>query len=248
MGKPLTQDLVLLRSKADRLENVRNLNLWGNDIDDVSILKDMGNVEVLSLSVNKIATLRDFQFCPRLTELYLRKNLIADLSEVQYLQSLPVLKVLWLWDNPCAEAPNYRPYVIRCLPNLVKLDNQPIAPEERKAAGEAPPARPVQQEARRDPPASQAPREIPREVPREAPREVMREAPREAPQRQPSGEQRPAEPRAPRARVEASRQNGSSDSRSENILCAVLALLKELDDSELELVKRDIDRRSAQRT
>jgi hypothetical protein len=27
----------------------------------------------------------------------------------------------------------------------------------------------------------------------------------------------------------------------------VLALLKELDDSELELVKRDIDRRSAQR-
>lgn len=240
MGKPLTQDLVLLRSKADRLENVRNLNLWGNDIDDVSILKDMGNVEVLSLSVNKIATLRDFQFCPRLTELYLRKNLIADLAEVQYLQSLPVLKVLWLWDNPCAEAPNYRSYVIRCLPNLVKLDNQPIAPEERKAAaGEVPPARPVQQEARRDPPASQALREAPREVPREAPREF--------PQRQPSSEQRPTEPRAPRARVEASRQNGSSDSRSENILCAVLALLKELDDSELELVKRDIDRRSAQR-
>lgn len=223
MGKPLTQDLVLLRSKADRLDNVRNLNLWGNDIDDVSILKDMGNVEVLSLSVNKIATLRDFQFCPRLTELYLRKNLIADLAEVQYLQNLPVLKVLWLWDNPCAEVPNYRPYVIRCLPNLVKLDNQPIAAEERKsAAGEAAPIRPVPAEVRRDPPAAQVP------------------------QRPPSFE-RAAEPRAPRARVEVSSQNGS-DPRRENLLCAVLALLKELDDSELELVKRDIDRRRAQRT
>lgn len=31
--------------------------------------------------------------------------------------------------------------------------------------------------------------------------------------------------------------------RNENILCAVLALLKELDDSGLELVKRDIERK-----
>jgi len=34
-----------------------------------------------------------------------------------------------------------------------------------------------------------------------------------------------------------------SEHRNENILCAVLALLKELGDSELELVKRDIDRK-----
>jgi len=34
-----------------------------------------------------------------------------------------------------------------------------------------------------------------------------------------------------------------SNSRNENILCAVLALLKELDESGLELVKRDIDRK-----
>lgn len=44
-------------------------------------------------------------------------------------------------------------------------------------------------------------------------------------------------------------QNGSQLSsqnnnyRNENILCAVLALLKELDESGLELVKRDIDRK-----
>ena len=34
-----------------------------------------------------------------------------------------------------------------------------------------------------------------------------------------------------------------TNSRSENILCAVLALLKELDESGLELVKREIERK-----
>ena len=37
--------------------------------------------------------------------------------------------------------------------------------------------------------------------------------------------------------------NANGNYRNENILCAVLALLKELDESGLELVKRDIDRK-----
>jgi hypothetical protein len=44
----------------------------------------------------------------------------------------------------------------------------------------------------------------------------------------------------------SNRNNGSATGnnyRNENILCAVLALLKELDESGLELVKRDIDRK-----
>jgi cilla- and flagella-associated protein len=39
----------------------------------------------------------------------------------------------------------------------------------------------------------------------------------------------------------------NSSQRNQNILCAVLALLKELDDSGLELVKRDIDRKLQKR-
>ena len=43
---------------------------------------------------------------------------------------------------------------------------------------------------------------------------------------------------------QGSAQGASSNNyRNENILCAVLALLKELDESGLELVKRDIDRK-----
>mmetsp|Transcript_25083 Transcript_25083/g.11959 ORF Transcript_25083/g.11959 Transcript_25083/m.11959 type:complete len:96 (-) Transcript_25083:127-414(-) len=93
-GKSLTEELVLMRSKADKLISVKNLNLWGNDLEDVRILRDMPNVEVLSLSVNKITSLREFGHCKKLTELYLRKNMITDLNEIKYLQDLPNLRVL----------------------------------------------------------------------------------------------------------------------------------------------------------
>ena len=54
MSKPLTAELICMKTKASNLESVKNLNLWGNEIDDVRIVKDMPNLEVLSLSVNKI--------------------------------------------------------------------------------------------------------------------------------------------------------------------------------------------------
>ena len=44
--------------------------------------------------------------------------------------------MLWLCDNPCAETPNYRARVIQMLPHLVKLDNEEIGEEERRAAGQ----------------------------------------------------------------------------------------------------------------
>jgi Leucine-rich repeat (LRR) protein len=39
----------------------------------------MNALEVLSLSVNNISTLRDVQNCYNLKELYLRKNTISDI-------------------------------------------------------------------------------------------------------------------------------------------------------------------------
>lgn len=39
------------------------------------------------------------------------------------------------------------------------------------------------------------------------------------------------------------KQIDNGEHRKENVLCAVLALIKELDYSELEFIKRDIDRK-----
>lgn len=107
------------------------MNLWGSDLCDVSIVKRMPNVTVLSLSVNQLESLRDFAGCPSLEELYLRKNCVEDLAQVGFLQGLPRLRILWLCDNPAAKHPLYREFVIRMLPALVKLDNTDVTPSER---------------------------------------------------------------------------------------------------------------------
>jgi Leucine-rich repeat (LRR) protein len=205
MSKPLTSDLILQKTKASNLESVKNLNLWGNEIDDVRIVREMPNLEVLSLSVNKIDSLKPFQHCKKLSELYLRKNLIQDLTELRYLQGLPGLKVLWLWDNPCAEHPKYRETVLSYLPNLVKLDNQAVSGEEKNALKpEVPKNRPATSD------------ESSRGLAQERPRanRVKREVP---------------------------------VNKNENLVAALLALIKELDEAKLEIVKREIERRIGER-
>ena len=92
----------------------------------------MPALEICSLSLNKITSLKFFQYSINLTELYLRKNLITDLFEIKNLRNCTKLKVLWLWDNPIAQHPLYRQYIIKNLPNLMKLDNTPISIEERQ--------------------------------------------------------------------------------------------------------------------
>jgi len=74
-----------MKCKTDKLINIKNLNLWGNDLEDISLIKDMQNLEICSLSLNKICSLRDFATCKKLSELYLRKNLIAELLEAKFL-------------------------------------------------------------------------------------------------------------------------------------------------------------------
>jgi Leucine-rich repeat (LRR) protein len=77
--------MIVARCKTDNLALIKNLNLWGNEISDVSLISEMPNLEVLSLSVNKISSLKDFVHCTRLQELYLRKNNISSLLELKYL-------------------------------------------------------------------------------------------------------------------------------------------------------------------
>lgn len=134
MSKKLTPEYVKMRTKVDRLEKLKNLNLWGCDIEDVSVIKQMPNLEVISLSVNGIKTLKDFANLRQLKELYLRKNFIADIGEIKFLEKCPNLKVLWLSENPIADTKNYRHIVIRSLSNLTKLDDNVITADERSRA------------------------------------------------------------------------------------------------------------------
>ena len=63
LGKPLTTDLVFTKTKSDSLQHIKNLNLWGNDLEDLRLIEKMPNLEVVSLSVNRINSLKDFSTC-----------------------------------------------------------------------------------------------------------------------------------------------------------------------------------------
>ena len=53
----------------------------------------------------------------------MRKNEIADLREIKYLQKCSELTNLWISENPCEQHKDYRAFIIKHLPNLTKLDN-----------------------------------------------------------------------------------------------------------------------------
>jgi hypothetical protein len=195
---------------------VKNLNLWGQDLDIVDALSKLTNVEVLSLSVNQITTLRDFRHCQKLQELYLRKNEVADVSELQYLRTLKNLKILWLSDNPCSEHPYYRQLAIRVLPSLEKLDNMEVTDQER-------------QQASRNPELDKY--IIPLDP--EAPRPVSR----------PSPVRSPAPVQTPPSGGYAAGGGGGTPQKRKNILYAVMALLAELDIDDLTYVRREIEQR-----
>jgi len=134
MSKKLSRELIAQKVKSDRIESIRNLNLWGSNIEDISIIREMPSLEIVSLSVNKIRTLSPFANLQNLRELYLRRNLIANLNEIKYLTNCENLSVLWLSENPIYDNPNYRAVIICILPQLQKLDDIPITDEEREKA------------------------------------------------------------------------------------------------------------------
>ncbi|CAG8613993.1 5248_t:CDS:2 [Paraglomus brasilianum] len=127
----LTKDLIFSKTSAKSLADVKNLNLWGCELVNVSLLKKCPNLEVLSLSVNNLTTLDELSECKNLTELYLRKNYISDINQVKHLTSLRKLEILWLCDNPCSEDyEQYRYAVLSYLPWLRQLDHQDVDDEE----------------------------------------------------------------------------------------------------------------------
>ena len=127
MDKPksgvLKEIMIFQKTRTQNLADVRTLNMWGYELEDVSIISKLINAETISLPINKIKTLAPFKTCKNLKNLLLRQNQISDISEIQFLAGLPNLKNLTLADNPIASLPNYRETVINTIPQLEKLDD-----------------------------------------------------------------------------------------------------------------------------
>ena len=82
MLKKLTLKFIQSKCPNQKLEEIKNLNLWGNELEDISILANLSNLEIASLSINKIKNLEPLKNLTNLKELYLRKNLIDDFKQI----------------------------------------------------------------------------------------------------------------------------------------------------------------------
>ena len=112
--------------KYKSLDEIKTLNLWGCDLNNISILSECKNLEILSLSLNQISNISPLKKCINLRELYLRKNNISSLSQIDNLINLIHLRILWLDENPISNLENYKEYVLKTLPQIIKFDNNTI--------------------------------------------------------------------------------------------------------------------------
>ena len=123
----LTKEIILTKyPKYSDINEIKNLNIFGEDIQDISILSKMKNLEILSLSSNKISILSPLSNCINIREIYLRNNNVNSFDEIYYLQNLPKLKVLWLDGNPISKDKYYFKRILSILPKLHYLDNKNI--------------------------------------------------------------------------------------------------------------------------
>ena len=65
--------------KSNDLSTLKNVNLCLFEIDNLHVLRELPNLEIVSLSHNRVSTLKDLSYCSKLQEIYIRKNNICDL-------------------------------------------------------------------------------------------------------------------------------------------------------------------------
>ena len=123
----LTKELKLSKyPKYSDIKEIKKLDIFGEDIKNISIISKMPNLEILALSSNKISSLYPLSQCLNMREIYLRNNNIYSFEELHHLKVLSNLKVLWLEGNPISKDFFYREKVIDILPQIQNLDNKKI--------------------------------------------------------------------------------------------------------------------------
>ncbi|NXO30983.1 CU002 protein, partial [Cisticola juncidis] len=209
----------------------------------ISICRDLPNIEVITFSVNGISDLEPLHQCQNLSELYLRRNNITSLDELFYLKTLPRLRVLWLAENPCCgpDPHRYRMTVLRNLPSLQRLDNQAVTEEELSQALvdgveiTAPPARRSLESAWSESTASSA-----------AGSATERESELSCSLQDTNKTQEEFDmKRVPRDKYSSfsPQETDCSCKKTNNVLNAILLLMKELDAEGLEIIQQTVARR-----
>jgi hypothetical protein len=126
MSKILTLETILSRANSKNPESIKQLNLWGLQVSDISILSKLPLLETISLSMNQIKDISIFKNMKNIKELYLSDNQISDFAQVENLKNCQKLEKLVLKGNPIINEPGYPKKIIEILPQLKILDEKEI--------------------------------------------------------------------------------------------------------------------------
>ncbi|CAN8210472.1 unnamed protein product [Coccothraustes coccothraustes] len=113
---------------------LRVLDLSFNQIEKVNGLKSLKNLQRVDLSHNKINSLQGLEEHDLLEDINLEDNQVAELSELKWIEDLPLLRVLNLLKNPLQEKGGYWLSAIFMLLQVTDLDLKKVTVEEKVAA------------------------------------------------------------------------------------------------------------------
>ncbi|KAF3819367.1 hypothetical protein GH733_013517 [Mirounga leonina] len=105
-----------------------------NQIEEITGLEDLKALQSVDLSHNQISSLQGLENHDFLEVINLEDNKIAELGEIEYIENLPLLRVLNFLRNPVQEKSEYWFFVIFMLLRLTELDQKKIKVEEKVAA------------------------------------------------------------------------------------------------------------------
>uniref|UniRef100_A0A8C5V210 Leucine-rich repeat and guanylate kinase domain-containing protein n=1 Tax=Microcebus murinus TaxID=30608 RepID=A0A8C5V210_MICMU len=113
---------------------IKILCLSNNNIEKITGLENLKALQKLDVSHNQISSLQGLENHDLLEVINLEDNKIAELSEIEYIGNLPILRILNLLKNPIQEKPEYWLFVIFMLLRLTELDQKRIKVEEKVTA------------------------------------------------------------------------------------------------------------------
>nr|XP_033813435.1 leucine-rich repeat and guanylate kinase domain-containing protein isoform X3 [Geotrypetes seraphini] len=105
-----------------------------NEIVKIKGLESLRALESLDFSSNSIKSLEGLEGLDLLQTINLKDNQISDLSELSYIEDLPVLRELNLLNNPIQEHHDYWLTALFLLHRLTELDGMKIKTEEKITA------------------------------------------------------------------------------------------------------------------
>lgn len=117
----------------DRLP-VKHLDLSFNQLRKIENLGSVKYLQSINLAGNKIRSLEGLEGHEFLTSVDIEENEIIDLSEINYVKSLALLRWLNLLRNPVQELPDYRLSVLFHIQQLSQLDRKRVDVHEKVSA------------------------------------------------------------------------------------------------------------------